>query len=49
MTIGRSMVWQQGITHAFVATEVHSTVGRPVIISNGKKVSITSPDYIRIQ
>ena len=49
MAIDRSMVWPQEITHAFVATEVHSPVDRSVIISNGKKVSITSPEYIRIQ
>ena len=49
MAIDRSMVWPQEITHAFVAIEVHLPVGRSVVISNGKKVSITLPEYIRIQ
>ena len=43
------MVWPQEITHVFVATEVQLAVGRSVIISNDKNVSITLPEYIRIQ
>ena len=49
MALDHSIVWPQENTHAFVATEVHLPVGRLVIISNGKKVSITLPECIRIQ
>ena len=49
MAIDRSMVWPQEITHAFVVIEVYLPVGRSGLISNGEKVSITLPEYIRIQ
>ena len=33
----------------FIATEIQLPLGRSVIFSNGKNVSIASPEYIRIR